>query len=332
MAAVKYSALDKAAIALLAMGEAGAAQVLSGMQPDEVKRIAGAMSRIGRVDQATADLALAELRDRLAQGGRHVSGGSQLAKRLIERVLGPAVAQGYDPALDLGSPALRQQLAEYEPRALAPFLAHEHPQSAAVILAHLEPKAAAATLRLLAEGTRVDLIRRVARLGAIDPETLSDLADALKSALETSRISSRPDLGGAGKVAAVLNAMGREQSDRLLVSLTDSDPELAATVRGEMFRFDDLVRLDDKGIRALLPKIPEATLLLALKATSDAVQSLVFRNVSERAAARLRDDLAALPKVRKTDVEEAQRRIVEVVLTLLEAGELALPDDENPYV
>lgn len=331
MGARKYSSLEKAAIAMLALGEAGAAQVLAGMNADEVRRIAGAMSRIGRVDQATADAALAELRDRLTKPVTGVTGGADSARRLLGR-LGHAVGAGFDPALDLASPALRELLAEVEPRALAPFLQHEHPQSATVILAHLDPKTAGETLRLLPDGLRVELVQRMARLGPIEPETLHDLADGLKAALAGSRGRNRPDLGGSSKVAELLGALDREQGERLLASLTDADPELAAKVRSEMFRFADVVKLDDAGVRTLLKHVPESVLILALKAAPDAVRDTIFRNMSERASARIKDDLAVLPKTRKSDAEDAQRRVVETVLKLLESGELELPDASNPYV
>lgn len=229
-------------------------------------------------------------------------------------------------------PLLADVLASADLSALVSLVAQEHPQTAAIILAHLEPSRGAAVLKAVPDERRADLMQRVAGLEPVDAETLEILAESVQRALLEVEKRGPKSRGGAIHVASLLATMAPEAGTKLLQELTAKDPALGSEVKAGMFRFEDLTRLNDRGMQELLKHVPTATLMLALKGAPPAVATLIFRNVSERAATRLKDDLAAMPKAKRTEVDGAQRQMTDLALKLAEEGQIELPRPGEAYV
>lgn len=332
MSAKKLSGSDKAAVLLLALGDDLASQILGQLDPREVKRIVSALSRIGRVDEEEARAVLEEFQRLLMRPTqRQLQGGGDAARRIIaaaERVRG----EDLGIKLEDGSSTLRETLLAIDARTLAGYLRREHPQTMALVLAHLDGKKCGDTLKLLPETLHVDLIERIARLEAVDPQILAELEESLHAELERTSLASQRPLGGATQVARLIAGMDEASARRFLDALEARDPGLAEAVRAQLFTFADLARLDDAGLRVLIAQTPRRTLLLAMKEAPAAVREGLLRNVSERARKTLLEDVAAQGKVRREDVEAAQRDMAALARKLDEEGKLAIPRGDERMV
>lgn len=313
---------------MLGLGEELAGKMLSGMPPDEARVIVEALQRLGRVDGTEVDLAMAELAGRLAAKPKApLKGDAATAERLVRAATrGRENEDELTRLFDLATPALSQALAHAEPAALATLLRGEHPQTIALTLAHLTASACAATIKLLPHQHHTEVLMRIARLEPVDPEVVHELALSLKNGLERLRHSRRAEVGGAKPVAQMLGAMDPDDARRYLDRLEEQDPALADTVRALMFTFEDLARLEPRGLQEVLAAATEKTLVLALKTASSALSERIFAAMSERRATRLRDDLAALSKTPRKDVEAAQRELAALARQMVEEGRVSLVD------
>ncbi len=332
MGARKFSSAEKAAVVLLALGEEVGGQIMSEMAPPEVKRVAEALSRLGRVDQETVDEVLEEFNGQLESPQRFVVGNSGTARKLLENALARGgIGINLDHTLDMATPALRETLAGIEVKTLSTYLKQELPQTVAIVLAHMDAKRASELLKLVPDALRTELILRLAKLGPVESDVLFDLEEALRK--ESQRAGrARLAIGGPNKVAALLNALGKDQSDQLLEKIEESQPDLADEVRREMFTFADLVKLDDRGMQELLKAVPAESLRLALRKAPQAVETRIFANLSSRARGILQDDLQTMPKVKVSDVEAAQRQIAELAQKLADDGRLEIHRGDEKYV
>lgn len=324
MSAKKLSGSDKAAVLLLALGDDLASQILGQLAPGEAKRIVNALSRIGRVDEEEARAVLEEFQRLLTSPAqRPLQGGGDAARRILEAA---AHVRGEDLGIKLedGSSTLRETLLAIDAKTLAGYLRREHPQTMALVLAHLSGKKCGDTLKLLPETLHVDLIERIARLEAVDPEILVELEESLRAELERTSLASQRPIGGVTQVAQLIAGMDKASGERFLDALEERDPGLAEAVRAQLFTFADLVRLDDAGLRLLIAQTPRRTLLLAMKDAPAAVRELILRNVSERARKTLLEDVEAQGKVRKEDVEAAQRDMATLARKLEDEGKLTI--------
>lgn len=321
----KLTGSDKAAVLLLAMGEELAATILAQMPRGEAARVASALSRLGRVDEATAAAVLIEFSQRLdAKGPKGLIGDAAGAKRLLQAAM-PQRAEELSKDLDLASPALTETLAGLVPEDLARFLEKEHPQTIALTLAHLDAKPAGLVLKLLPQQLHVEAIQRIARLEAVDPQVLGDLEEAIRDGIGKNRVSASQRKGGAEQVAAMLSGLDEKTREMQLGQLEERDPDLAEAVRSLLFVFRDIAGLDDRGIQEILKTVAEATLKLALKTAEPALSERFFKNMSSRRAETLKDDLAAMPKVKVAEVEGAQKDMATLARKLMEEGKITDP-------
>lgn len=324
------SGAEKAAVLLLAMGEEHAPAILAGMPRAEAQRVVVALGRLGRVEQEVVDQVLLELSSRIGRAPeRGVTGDAHAAKRLLGKALG---AGGLEVALDLGSPAMEETLAGVLPADLARHLAHEHPQTTALVLAHLDPKRCGATLKLLPQSLHTEILTRLARLEAVGPEILLELADTLKMALAQTR-SAGARKGGAAPVAAALASLPDAERKRALDALEARDAELAAEVRALMFSFEDLARLAANALIEIVAKTPEASLKLALRGVDEAMLAAFCGAMSSRRAEALREELAGSAKAKLADVEAARRQMASLARQLIDEGKIQGPEGtDDPYV
>lgn len=332
MTAKRLTPPDKAAVLLLALGQDVAAQILKELAPREVKRIISALSGLERIEEATVAAVLQEFQNLITQTTqRQLQGGSETARRLVAIA---EKARGQDLGLDVDdrSASLRTTLQDIDTKKLAAYLRHEHPQTIALILAHLDGKRGGDVLKQLPDAMHIEIIRRIATLDTVDPANIEAIDEALRAAFDRTQLSVHQSLGGTTQVAQMLATMDRSQSERYLSELNARDPSLAEAVSAELFTFADLIRVDDAGIRLLLAETPRQTLLLALKQPPPAVLQKILHNISERARKTLLEDIEAQGKVRRDDVEAAQRDVAARARRLSDEGKLTIHGDHEGLV
>jgi flagellar motor switch protein FliG len=209
-------------------------------------------------------------------------------------------------------------------KSLANFLIHEHPQTVSVILAHLEPEKKGEVLKRLPETLQAEVVLRMANLDHVAPELISEVDRVLKEELANLGTVEQAALGGVQPVAEMLNVMDKNTEKTIMSRIEEKDPILAEEIRKLMFVFEDVIKIDDKGIQALLKEVPNDKLLLALKTANEDIKNKFFKNLSQRAAQMLRDDLTNMGPSRLSDVEGAQVEIVNVARRLESEGKILI--------
>lgn len=332
--AVGRSGAHKVSIVMLALGEERAAKLFALLDREEVMAISRAISSLGQVESREVLELLGEFRRGLATGAGGVSGGVAATERLLARSLG-GEQTGTIMAELRGATArsIWADLAAVDDVVLASYLASEHPQAVAVILARLQPEQTARLLALLPEELAIDVVLRGLRLDALEPEVVSDIEQALQAELATS-LGRGTGRDGPAAMAAVFNQLDRATESRLMQALEQADREAAERIRGLMFTFEDLTRLDAAAIQLLIRSAGNDRLALALKAASEPLRDLFFANMSERAAKMLREEMQARGPVRLKEVEEAQQLLVNLAKDLAASGQIRLAagqDEELVY-
>lgn len=329
----KYSGPQKAAILLLAFGEEIAAEIFKHMTEFEIKRIGTAMSRLGRVDSDTMDEIMEEFYVILQSNKKFFLGGNDFTKKLISSAFKDDQANSLIEDLALESAANLDSLELIDPKTLANFLRTEHPQTIALILAHLDPKKFGETLKMLPESLHTEIILRIANLEAVSPEIIDEIDEVLRNEIQSMGNISSQRIGGVDPIVEMLNLMDKATEENILDRLEERDPELAETIRKLMFVFDDLVKIDDRGIQAILREVKPDTLKLALKTAGESVKELIFKNMSQRAAENMREEMGNAPPAKLTDVESAQFTIVQIARRLNEEGKIVISTSgENALV
>jgi flagellar motor switch protein FliG len=320
----KYSGPQKAAILLLAFGEEISAEIFKNMTEFEIKRIGSAMSRLGRIDGDVIEEVMEEFYTILQSNKKYFLGGNDFTKRIISSAFKDTDANAMIEELALESNATLESLELIDPKTLANFLRSEHPQTIALILAHLEPKKFGETLKMLPEQLHTELILRIANLESVSPEIIDEVDDVLRSEIQRMGNVTSHRLGGVDPIVEMLNLMDKATEENILDRLEERDPDLTETIRKLMFVFDDLVKIDDRGIQTILREVKPDQLKLALKTASEAVRDLILRNMSQRAAENMREEMAVMPPAKLSDVETAQFAIVQVARRLHEEGKIVI--------
>jgi flagellar motor switch protein FliG len=223
-----------------------------------------------------------------------------------------------------------QKLAQADPGQLAVLLEGEHPQLAAAILSQLDPDHAARTLEFLPEAVRASVLARLVTMTEVPSDVLEEAATALGAELPEKKSGSAPIVvNGLQRSAAVVRKLGRKQGEALLGLLEAEHAGIAQDIRRSLYSFEDLLAVDAKGMRTLLEAVPVERLTLALKTASEALTAHVFSSMSKRAAERIREDMEALGATRLSEVEGAQREIIEAAVRLDAEGQISLEKSEN---
>jgi flagellar motor switch protein FliG len=252
-------------------------------------------------------------------------GGLEYARQLLEKALGPRkaseIVSRVESAIHVSGFRL---LKDVDPNQLLNFVQHEHPQTIALILANLEPEQTASIIASLSADVQSEVAYRMATMGKIAPELLNDIENVLESQVETVFGQGLSVSGGAKSVASILNMAGRSAEKTILADMERRNPELAAEIKNLMFIFEDIVILDDRTIQRVLREVDVKDLTLALKVSTEEVKDTLFRNMSERAAGLIQEELEYMGPVRLKDVEGAQMKVVETIRMLEEEGEIVI--------
>jgi flagellar motor switch protein FliG len=331
--ATDIGGVRKAAILLVQMGKDEAAKVLSHMKESEVEEITAEIVRLGAVESDIADAVLAEFHD-MATAHKYVGqGGLDFARDLLEASLGRDRAS---EIVDRLSTAFMDVpfgfLAQADSRQVLSFLQDEHPQTIALVLAHMSAIQASQILSGLATDLQADVAHRIAVMDRTSPDIIrqveATLERKLSSVLQPSDLSS---VGGLGPLVDIINRADRATERLILEGLAARNAELAEEIRSKMFMFEDITTLDDRSIQLVLRQVETNDLATALKGVRDEVRQKVMKNLSERAAENLADEIEMLGPVRLRTVEESQAKIVQAIRTLEESGQIVIrrgDDDE----
>jgi flagellar motor switch protein FliG len=319
----------KAAVLMAALGPERAASVMQQMQEEEIESISIEMAKLSSVGSQTTESVFHEFVS--ANGsGSGANGGVDFARDVIERALGPERAAGLLARL---SSVIETHPFEFlrrtQPNQIAAILRGESPQTAALVLANLPPTLAAQVLVGLPERTQPDIAHRIACMGETSPAVIRQVEEFIRRKLTAVVQQEYSTSGGTKALAAILNHADRSTERNVLDRLAATDQDLAEEVRGMLFVFEDIVKLEERAIQQLLREVDQKDLVLALRGASEEVSEVVLTNMSERGAAMLKEEMEIQQPQRKRDVEEAQTRIVAVVRKLEEAGTIVLAGDED---
>ncbi|MFH1022446.1 MAG: flagellar motor switch protein FliG [Planctomycetota bacterium] len=312
---------QKAAVLLVSLKQELAAKVLSQMDTDTIEMIGVEIARLDQVSAERRDVVLDEF-IQLASAMQYVEqGGLTYARGLLERSLSHDKAEHILGILEQSvkmTPFNFLQKAESEN--LLTFIQDEHPQTIALILAYLRSNQSAAILEGLPAKKQIEVVKRIAKMQHTSPDVIREVERSLEKRVMAIVSQELEETGGVETVAEMLNRVDRATEKSILESLEEDDPDLVEHIRRLMFVFEDILLVNDKGIQAVLREVDHEDLALALKTASEEVKDKIFRNMSERAAALIKEDMEYMGPVRIADVEAAQQRIVDVVRRLEETG------------
>ncbi len=319
------SGVKKAAIFLIAIGAKAASAILKCMDDDEVERISVEIAGLGNVNGDLVEGVLMEFRD-LGMAHNYLSqGGLTFARDALSSALGPRRAEEImmrvEAAMEVSAFHLLQTV---ETGQLTNFLKSEHPQTAALILANLNPRKSAEIIGNLDNDTQYEIIYRLATMDKTSPSLLDDIEEVIRQQIGSLFGTELSVAGGVDSVAQILNNTSRSSEKNILESLSERDPELALQVKALMFVYDDLINLTDRDLQRILVEIEQRDLAVSLKGASEALKSKLLSNISQRASDAILEELDLMGPVRVSDVEEAQRRIIDIAQQLEEQEEISL--------
>ncbi len=320
---VQYALLsgqEKAGILLSALGPTTTKLIFKHMKDNDVKRMINTMSALSKSPIWMVKKVLEEFYSSINEdndllfsenkGRDFILGtlGEDRAKQLLGQIV------------DVGNSNTLESLELVDTRTLANFLINEHPQTIALICAHLPVEKKVDVLRKLPEGLQAEVVLRVANLDFVSPELIAQLDDVLKTELSTLGSIDTQQLGGVEPIADMLNLMDKNSEKNIMARVEEKDPELAEEIRKLMFVFEDVIYVDDRGIQELLKIVDNTKLVIALKTAPDDVKTKLFKNMSNRAATLLKEDLDATGPTKVSDVEKAQQEIVQQLKDLEAKG------------
>ena len=317
--------LTKAAILLTTLDTPTASALLKNLPQDSVEEVTRELAALGQVENSVRRAVVEEFYN-LSIASEYMSrGGLDYAKVLLKESLDATMADRVLAQIQTQvqkTPFAFLQKAESEN--LLTFIQDEHPQTIALIVCHLPHHKAAEILAGLPVQKQIEVIKRIANMEQTNPEVIREVERGLESRLSNMLTQSMEKAGGIPTVAEILNLADRATEKAILEGLESDDPELVEEIRRLMFVFEDIKLVDDKGIQSILKEVDNDQLALALKTASTELQEKIFGNMSERAAALIREDMQYMGPVRVTDVEAAQQKIVDIVRRLEDAGEIII--------
>jgi flagellar motor switch protein FliG len=319
------SGKQKAAIFLVTLGADISAEVFKHLREDEIEAMTFEIARLENIDSEKRDMVLQEFQELMMASDFISAGGIDYARELLEKSLGTQKAVDIINRL---TSSLKTRPFDFvrrtDPAHLLNFIQQEHPQTIALILAYLEPLKASQILGQLPQEKQSDVAKRIATMDRTSPEILREVERVLEKKLSSLSSEDYTAAGGVGSIVDILNLVDRTTEKIIIESLEEEDPELAEEIKKRMFVFEDIIMLDDKAVQRLMREVDTAELAKALKAVDAEVQDKIFRNMSKRAAALLKEDMDFMGPTRRKDVEESQQKIVSIIRKLEEQGEVVI--------
>jgi flagellar motor switch protein FliG len=317
--------LEDAAILLMSLGEEEAAEVFKHLGPKEVQRLGETIARMKSVPRERFESVIDKF-DTVAQDqNMMVTDTDEYVKAVLRKALGEDKANLLIDRILQGSDVTGiESLKWMDAQSVAELLRNEHPQIVAAIVVHLETDQASDILKLLSERQRNEVLVRVATLDGIQPSALKDLNEVMSKVLAGGDRMKKANLGGVKAAAEILNMLGSAIETSVLDYVRENDNDLAQKIMDNMFTFDDLVNLDDKGIQSLMKEVQSESLVIALKGATPELREKILKNMSTRAAETLREDLDSRGPVRLSEVEAEQKEMLKIVRRLADEGQIVL--------
>jgi len=318
---MSLSGYEKAAIFLTSVGEEAATEVFKCLDMEDIGKISQHMTRLKKVKRTAVVEVLKEAHEIIARGDFHHVGGEEFLKRILSKRLGEEGAAKILQMASQESPL--DALKSVDSKILTNFLCEEHPQTIALILCLLEPVQAAKVLTSLPDKLMADVSMRIANIESIPEGAIEEINEVLKVQMDIGRGKGKK-LGGIKTIAEILNQCTRTNEQVILEQINEQDNAVAESIRQNMFVFDDLLKIDDRGIQTILKEMGTEELVLALKTTSEAFKGKIFKNMSQRAAQMLKEEMQIKGPVRVSDVEKAQQTILNIAKKLEAEGKIVL--------
>ena len=317
--------LEDSAIFLMSLGEEDAAEVLKHFTPKEVQSVGETIARMKSIPRERMESVLKTFTQVASEQANLVGDTDEYVRAVLRKALGEDKANLLLDRILQGSDVTGiEGLKWMDAGAVAELLRNEHPQIVAAILVHLDYDQSSSVLKLLPERQRNEVIVRIATLDGIQPSALKDLNEVMASLLAGGDRMRKSTLGGVKSAAEMLNLMGTSIETSVLDYVREADAELAQQIMDNMFTFDDLIKVDDKAIQALLKEVQTESLVIALKGAAPELREKVFKNMSTRAGETLREELESRGPVRVSEVETEQKEMLKVVRRLVEEGAIVL--------
>jgi len=324
---------QKVAIVMVALGEEASGEVMKHLSDYEIEEITQAIAGLKNVSVEVMDRIIEEFEALLMAGEWISQGGVDFARAALERAVGPRKAQEILDRITSQISAGFYMLRNVPPDQIAPFISHEHPQSIALILSQLEADQASGILAQLPELLQSDVAYRIATMENITPNVLKEIEESLEESLRD-MLGGNQDVGGPKVVADILNLTGSTVEKNVLDNMDAQDPEVSESVRNLMFVFDDIAKLTDRELQALMREVDQADLVIALKSASDEMKDKILGNLSERVRTFITEEMEFAGPMRLSEVEEVQLRIVQQVRQLEEQGQVTIVrgDSDDQFV
>jgi flagellar motor switch protein FliG len=328
MATERLTGPQKAALFLYLLGEDFASEIVKNLEEEEIQTLGASMSKILSISPRNVDSIFTEFQQ-LASSAQTVPLAAGRRNQFIKSIFSKALEEGkaeslYEKIREEGDGSLFKMVRRVDPKTLAPFLQNEHPQTLAIILANLEAKQAASILSNFPPALQSEILYRISQLENIPPGILEEIDQTLEKEISHLTSFEGKKFPGARTVADILNQMDVSLENEILQGMEGQKQGLADEIRRLMFIFEDLIQVDDRSMMALLKEINSENLKTALKTASEELKEKIFKNMSERAAQLLKEDLEVMPPVRLKDVETAQQAIIQTAKKLESEGKVVL--------
>ena len=317
--------LQDSAILLMSLGEDDAAEVFKHLSPKEVQRLGETMAKMKVIPRERVEGVLTRFTTDASEQSMLVSDSDEYVKTVLRRALGEDKANLLIDRILQGSDVTGiESLKWMDPSSVAELLRNEHPQIVAAILVHLDFDQSSQVLKSFTERQRNEVMIRIATLDGIQPSALKDLNEVLSKVLAGGDKLRKASLGGAKTAAEIINMLGSTVESSILDYIRQSDAELAQKIMDNMFTFDDLLKMDDRGFQMLLKEVQTESLVIAMKGATPELRERIFGNMSSRAAETLREDLDSRGPVRLSEVEAEQKEMLKIVRRLADEGQIVL--------
>ena len=320
-----YTGIQKAAILLIALGPERSADIFKHLKEDEIEELTLEIANTRSVSPQVKEDVLNEFYQICLAQQYIAEGGIGYAKELLDKALGEDRAKEVITKL---TASLQVRPFEFvrktDPSQLLNFIQDEHPQTIAMILSYLTSAQAALVIGALPPEKQADVAKRIAMMDRTSPDVIKEVERVLEKKLSSLVNQDYTIVGGVDAIVNILNTVDRTTEKHIMESLEIEEPELADEIRKKMFVFEDILLLDDRAIQRVLRDVDNADLGVALKAANEEVQNVIFKNLSKRLAAMIKEDMEFMGLVRMKDVEEAQQKVVSVIRKLEDSGEIVI--------
>jgi flagellar motor switch protein FliG len=319
------SGAQRAAVLMLLLGEQQASEIIKFLNPGEVQALGGAMVAVSDVSQEAVNEILDDFVATIKKQSSLGLGTTDYVEKVFKRALGDDKAASVLGRILPGQSTKGLEILQWmDARSIADMIKTEHPQVTAIILSVLDHQVAADVLNFLPEETRPEIIQRVASLETVQPSAMQELESIMKLQFSTNTSSKSSSFGGIKAAAQIMNSTKTALEASIMKGLEDIDPELMMRIQDNMFTFENLNAVDNKGIQVLMRAVDNNQLMIAMKGASEEVKARFFDNMSERARGMFKDEMDAKGLMRLSDVEEAQKQIMRSARKLSDSGELVL--------